>query len=187
MRVLIAGVLAGITLFFWGFLAHTALPLGEIGIRAPADEDVVLTALKAGLPEKGIYVLPYVEPQAMSDEARMSAWAQKSLASPYAYVVYDPKGEDGRDMGDNLGVQLATDTSLGLLVAWLLSLAPGGLGRRLSMGLGIGLIGWLAGPVPYWNWYRYPLDFTLAAGVEAMVGIVLAALVAGWWLGRKQA
>jgi hypothetical protein len=40
--------------------------------------------------------------------------------------------------------------------------------------------------VPYWNWYGYPTDFTLAQIVENTVGWFLAGLVLrsfGPWLG----
>ncbi len=185
MRILIAGLLGGIAIFFWGFLAHTVLPIGEMGMKAPANEDAVLAALRDGLPAKGIYFLPYIDQREMGDEAKMDAWAQKSLASPYAYIVYDPQGRDGREMGANLGVQFATDVSLGLLIAWILSLSSGGIGRRLGIGAALGAICWLASPVPSWNWYRFPAEYVLAGAIEAIAATVLAALVGGWWLGRK--
>jgi hypothetical protein len=31
MRTLIAGVFAGVVIFFWGFIAHVVLPIGEMG------------------------------------------------------------------------------------------------------------------------------------------------------------
>lgn len=187
MRTVIAGVLAGLVLFFWGFVSHTVLPLGEVGMKAPGDEAAVLAALKTGLPEKGVYYLPYIEPAAMADEARMKAYGEKALASPYAFVVYDPRGEDPSAMGDNLGLQWAGDTLVGLGLAWLLGRLAGGFGVRVAASLLVGLLVWLSAEVQYWNWYRFPPDFTLAAGIDAVVGFLLAGAVVAGWLGRGKA
>jgi hypothetical protein len=40
--------------------------------------------------------------------------------------------------------------------------------------------------LPYWNWYRFPLDFTLAALAEQLIGWLLAGAAMAWWLGRDE-
>jgi hypothetical protein len=41
--------------------------------------------------------------------------------------------------------------------------------------------------VSYWNWYNFPLDYTLAAiTMELVSGIVAGAAIA-FWLGRRTA
>lgn len=188
MRVLIAGILGGIALFLWGAVAHMALPLGEVGMRKPQNEDAVLSTLKTGLgDEPGIYFLPYIDPSTMNDESVSAAYATKSASSPYAYVIYNPQGSDLTQMGGNLGRQGVTDLLIGILLAWVLSLIAGGFGRRVTVAATSGVLVWLATHVPYWNWYRYPGDFMLAQGVEAVVGFTLAGAVAAWWLGRGRA
>jgi hypothetical protein len=184
MRVVIAGLLAGVALFFWGFVAHTLLPLGEMGMRAPVNEDVVLGALRDGLPAQGIYYLPYIDPVQMGDEAAIQAWVGKSLANPYALVIYHPQGRDGSQMGGMLGIQLASDAAVSVALAWVLGMIGAGFARRVAVAGLIGLIGWLATSLPYWNWYRFPLDFTAAALVEEVIGFLIAGAVAAWWLGR---
>jgi hypothetical protein len=44
MRVLIAALLGGLVVFIWGFVSHVLLPVGDMGMRQPANEDVVLEA-----------------------------------------------------------------------------------------------------------------------------------------------
>ncbi|MGQ0799898.1 MAG: hypothetical protein ACT4NL_07275 [Pseudomarimonas sp.] len=187
MRVLIAGVLAGIALFIWGAIAHTALPLGEAGMHAPGNEDAILAALREGLPKEGIYMLPYIASEEMSDEAAMQAWVNKSLANPYAMVIYQPQGRDNSQMGSMLGLQFGSDLATGFALAWVLSLIATGFGRRLGAAVAIGIIGWLATSVPSMNWYRFPLDSTLAGLVEESVGFFVAGAAAAWWLGRARA
>jgi len=40
--------------------------------------------------------------------------------------------------------------------------------------------------VPYWNWYRFPASFALAALVEQLLGWLLAGAAMAWWLGRQE-
>ncbi|MFA7322322.1 MAG: hypothetical protein WC000_12730, partial [Dokdonella sp.] len=82
MRIVIAAIFSAIMLFIWGFVAHTVLPIGEMGVQAPANEEVILDSVKSGAPNPGIYVLPYVSSAQWKDEAFMKAFAEKSKAQP---------------------------------------------------------------------------------------------------------
>lgn len=189
MRVLIAGILAGLVFFMWGAVAHMVLPLGEMGTRAPQDEDAALSALTSSLGnESGIYYLPYIDAAGMKDEARAAAFSTKSAANPYAYVIWQPRptGEDPMDMASELGRQGVTDVLLGIVLAWVLSLVAGGFGQRAGVAAAAGILVSLASHVPYWNWYRYPGDWLLGQAVEVVVGFILAGVVAAWWLGRRR-
>lgn len=187
MRVIIAGVLAGLVLFVWSFLVHAVLPLGQVGMQAPRDEAPVLAALQAGLPEAGLYFLPYIAPEQMGDAAAVEAWRERAARSPYALVIFEPQGGDQVHMGRNLALQWVNVTVAGVLVAWLLSLVPATLGRRIGLAAVLGAVAWLSVSVPYWIWYRFPLDFTLAALVEHVLGWTLAGAAAAWWLQRGRA
>jgi hypothetical protein len=54
MRLIIAALLGAIVLFAWGVVSHMVLPIGEMGHRMATSEDVVLAALKEGLPAGGV-------------------------------------------------------------------------------------------------------------------------------------
>jgi len=43
-RIFLAGLLGGIAMFIWTYLAYTALPLGGIGLRRLPNESAVLEA-----------------------------------------------------------------------------------------------------------------------------------------------
>ena len=187
MRVLIAGVIGGIVMFLWGAVAHMALPLGEIGIRQPANENVVLSTLHEGLgAEPGVYMLPSLAPDKMSDPAAVKTYADKAKASPYAWVVYLPQGEDLTQMGRQLQRQWASDTLAALALAFLMGWAGLGFRRRLAIAGVAALFAWLSVLAPYWNWYRFPLDLSLSALVEQVVGWLLAGAAMGWWIGRRE-
>ncbi len=187
MRILIAGIIGGIVMFVWGAVAHMALPLGSIGIHQPADESAVLGTLRQGLgAEPGVYILPSLAPQHMSDPAAVKAYADKAKASPYAWVVYLPQGEDMTQMGAQLQRQWASDTLGALALAFLMGWAGLGFRRRLAIAVAAALFAWLSVLAPYWNWYRFPLDLSLAALVEQVVGWLLAGAAMAWWIGRRE-
>lgn len=186
MRVFITGLIGGIVFFLWGAFAHMALPIGEMGMKAPQDEKAVMQGLKSGLASEGIYYLPYLAPDKMQDEAAKAEYSERAKDNPYAFVVYQPQGRDSLEMGRNLGIQFVSDTLSALVVAFVLALGNFGFGRRVLTAAAIGLFSWLTVSVPYWNWYRFPTDFTVGNLVEQVVGWTLAGAAMAWWLGRSR-
>ncbi|GAB2793825.1 hypothetical protein [Dyella kyungheensis] len=187
MRVLVAALMGGIVMFIWGAVAHMALGLGDVGMRQPVAEDAVLGSLRPGLGEQaGVFVLPSVDPAKMHDKTVMDAYSTKAKASPYALVVYMPQGDDLSDMSGTLPRQWASDTLSALALAFLMGLAAFSFMTRLSIALAAAVFAWLSTLVPYWNWYRFPTNFTLAALIEQVIGWLLAGAVMAWWLGRGE-
>ncbi|SEO89616.1 hypothetical protein SAMN02800692_2598 [Luteibacter sp. UNC138MFCol5.1] len=188
MRIAIATLLGGIVMFLWGAFAHMVLPLGEMSMRAPLDEDKVLAALHDGLPgEHGIYVLPHYDPATQGDEKSIAMFSAKAKANPYAFIVYTPYGKDPMaSMPYNLFHQWLSETLAALVVALIMIRAGTGAARGLLIGLGFGIFSWLSLSVPYWNWYRFPGAFTLGSLVEQAFGWLVAGAVMGWWLGRHR-
>ncbi|MDR6640857.1 MULTISPECIES: hypothetical protein [Luteibacter] len=185
MRIAMATLIGGLVMFLWGAFAHMVLPLGEMSMRAPLDEDRVIASLKQGLPaEAGIYVLPHFDRGAADDEKARAAFSAKAVASPFAFIVYEPHGRDSMQMGVNLFHQWVTNT----LGAWILALvmirAGVGVTRGLVLGLAMGVFSWLSISVPYWNWYRFPDAFTVGSLLEIAFGWLLAGASIGWWLRR---
>ena len=72
MRILLAGVLAGIAMFVWTSIAHMALPLGEAGINEIPNESAVLSAMQSSMGDNaGLYIFPGLEvAYAMRDPQR---------------------------------------------------------------------------------------------------------------------
>lgn len=185
MRVLVAALMGGIVMFIWGAVAHMALGLGNVGMRQPAAEDTVLAALRPGLGEQaGVFILPSVDPAKIGDKTVMAAYSAKAKTSPYAFMVYMPQGDDLSDMSGQLPRQWASDTLSALMLAFVMGLAAFSFMTRLGIALAASVFAWLSTLVPYWNWYRFPTNFTLAALVEQVIGWLLAGAVMAWWLGR---
>jgi len=187
MRVLIAGIIGGILMFIWGAVAHMALGLGNAGLRAPAHEDQVLSSLHAGLgTEPGVYILPWLGPEHMSDPVALKAYGEKAQAVPYAWVVYLPQGEDMTKMTPQLMRQWASDTLAALALAFLMGWAALSFRQRMSVAIVAALFAWLSVLAPYWNWYRFPTSLVEAALVEQLVGWLIAGAAMAWWLGRRE-
>lgn len=191
MRIAIAGLLGGIVVFMWGFVAHMLLPLGEIGLRTlpVAQQDAVIAAAKANLGTEGVYIVPGFEDMAdYNDEAKRKAFGERATANPYAFVVYQPVGTDtANDMGPNLAIQFGTSVIAAMLAAFVVSLAAAGLALRAGLVFAMSLFAWVTVNVPYWNWYRFPLDFTLAGLANEAIGWLFAGFAIAWWLGRRTA
>jgi hypothetical protein len=187
MRVLVAGLIGGILMFVWGVVAHMALGLGNVGINLPTNENVALSGLQQGLGEQaGVYMLPSLDPKKMGDATEVRAYSIKAVRSPYAFVVYQPQGTDMMQMGPQIGRQWASDTLSALALAFVIGLAVVGFRRRLAIAAAAAVFAWLSTLLPYWNWYRFPLDFTLAALVEQLIGWLIAGAAMAWWLGRSE-
>lgn len=186
MRLVIAALLGGLVVFAWGFVSHMVLPVGEMGHEMATSEDVVLAALQEGLPAReGVYHVPGLAPDQYDDPDAAAAYSAKALASPNAVIIYQPTGRDGMDMAPQLVKEWVTNTVSALLLAWVLSLGAFGFGRRVAIATAMGVFAWLVVSVPYWNWYRFPLEFTVGSLIGHGVGWLLAGLVMAWWLGRQ--
>ncbi|MEO7917297.1 MAG: hypothetical protein ABIR16_06600 [Dokdonella sp.] len=185
MRIFIAALLGAIIYFVWGMAAHTVLPIGEMGMKSPANEDVVIQAIATGTPEAGIYMLPWYDPAKMGDEAIETAWEAKAKANRFTYMVVADPQENPLSMTSNLIKQFITGLLGALIVAWMLAATPWGFGTRVLGSTGMGVFGWLVNTVPVTVWYQFPTAYLTGALIEQVVGWLLAGLGIAWWLGRK--
>jgi hypothetical protein len=185
MRIFMAGLIGGVVFFLWAAIAHMVLPIGEMGMQRPTSEDAVIAAASANMSAPGIYMVPGLTGEQMKDQAAVKAYSDKAKTNPYAFVVYQPQGKDGTDMGRNLIIQFISDTLSAMVVAFVLGLGAFGFSKRVFIATALGLFSWLAVNVPYWNWYRFPTDFTLGALLEQVLGWLLAGVAMAWFLGRR--
>lgn len=120
----------------------------------------------------------------MQDETKMQAYVQEHGGKPYAFIVHQPGGNSGMsNMGPNLGKQWVTDTLSALLLAIVLA-GLSGFGKRMTTAALMGVFAWLVVQVPMWNWYGFPLDYTLGIGAKYLLGWAIAGAGMAWWLGR---
>jgi len=185
MRIVIAGIIGGLVIFLWSAIAHMALPIGEAGFKVPTQQEAVLQALSQSVAGEGVYMYPSMPMEQWNDETASAAFDQQSRGKPYAFVVYQPGGNPvNQSMTPNLIKQLITDILAALVAACILALSAWSFRRRVLVAGALGLFAWLAISLPQWNWYMFPMNFTLAALIEQVVGWLLAGAAMAWWLGR---
>lgn len=186
MRILVAGILGAIVFFIWGMLAHVVLPIGEMGLHVADEQDAALVALQASAKQgEGVYMLPGFGPEKMSDAAFVASFQEKYKSSPFAFVVYQPAGNPAMfSMTPSLIKQFVTNLLAALVAAWVMALGAFGFGRRVMIAGAMALFAWFVISLPYWNWYQFPMQFTLGALLEQLIGWLIAGAAMAWWLGR---
>ncbi len=180
-RILLAGLIGGVLMFFWGFVAHELLPIGTAGFHFDATSPATVAAVKAAFPQDGIYMVPGPNGDPKDEKVRQ-AWMDAANQGPYAMVISRPGGADG-NMGRQLAIEFLSNFAAAFVAALLLSRAMiAQFGGRLLFVTAVGVAAWLSLTVSEWNWYRFPTDFTLAsladqAGGFFFAGLVIAAMV----------
>ncbi len=187
MRILIAGLLGAIAMFVWTSIAHLATPLATIGFSKMSDETSALTALDSSVGTKpGLYFFPWVDPK---DPAMVEKSAELEKAHSHGLLIYSPAGMNAdANMTPMLIKEFVKQFAQALIAAFLVSMMIGAtFGMRVGAVTLIGVSASLATNVSYWNWYHFPLDYTLAQiAIEVVSGLVAGVAIA-WWLGRKTA
>jgi len=182
-RILLAAVLGGIAMFIWASIAHMVLPLGQAGVKEIPNEQPVLSAMQAGLGQaSGLYLFPGVGlgPDASRQQrsAAMQQYAQKLAANPSGLLIYHPPGAPALTPRQ-LATEFVTEFAEALLLAILLSqMRATSFGSRIGLAFVIALVGAITTNIPYWNWYGFPLSYTLPYACTEIIGYLIAGIVA---------
>jgi hypothetical protein len=167
MRLLVAGLLGGLAMFVWSFVAHELTPLGSYGISTLPNESTTVANLASSIGGKaGLYLFP----------APVGASASAATA-PGGFLVFNPKTPTTLQPS-YLVVEFVTEVVESLLAAWLLlqtALATYAM-RVVFVGV-VGVTGAIVTNVPYWNWYSFPLGYTLGYSLVEVVAFLVAGLV----------
>ena len=174
-RILAAGIVGGLLVFGWGALAHLVLPLGETGIGQLPNESIVTAPMKATIQDPGLYLFPGIDHSRDPSPEEMTAWQDRYRAGPRGLVVFQPTGAEPMSP-KQLGTEAISNVLAALIGAFLLSLMSGGYLVRVVAVTSLGLFAWLSINVSYWNWFGFPVDFTIAAGILEVVGWLVAGL-----------
>jgi hypothetical protein len=187
-RILIAGILGGVVMFIWNFVAHDVLPIGEMGVKTITNEDAVRSALDTNLGDTpGFYIFPsggYTP--GMSGEQKkevMKKMEEQTAAGAAGVLIYRPKRVF--NFPKRLIIQFATDVLLACLAVFLLAQTRiNGFGGKVGFIFTAGILAAVATNVPYANWYGFPKDFTLGQMIAQIVGFLLVGIVAGLIIKR---
>lgn len=181
-RVVIGGILGGLTMFLWLFVAHDLLPLGELGVQEIANDGPVLTAMQSAIPQAGLYLFPGMglgpNPTMTQRNAAMPTYMKKYEQSPHGILVYHPPS-GAFNFGAALGREGAINLLEAFLAAWLLSLAAAGRAYSARAGFVVilGVLAAITTNLEYWNWYDFPGNYVAGYMVTQIIGFTLVGLV----------
>jgi hypothetical protein len=178
-QTVLAGILGGLAMFVAGSFTHAVLPLREVGIKQLPNEEPVVSALKGTVTEPGLYFFPG-RPGGASAAEQQKQWEERIRTGPVGIVVYTPSGQEPMSPRQLLR-EFLSNVLVAIAAAFLLAQARlGSFGARALFVTILGVIGWLAISVSYWNWYSYPALYTVAELAHETIGFGLAGLVLAW-------
>ena len=175
MRLIIAGIVGGLVMFFWAAFSHMVLQLGDAGIKALPNEAPVIAVMKANIPEPGFYFVPGMENMHNATEEQQKAWEEKYKAGPTAIIVYRPTGGEVMS-AKQLLFELLSNIVAALFVAYILSMMVPSFSKRVAAAALIGLSGWISINLSYWNWYGFPAGFVGFEAIDQFFGWLLAGI-----------
>ncbi len=176
MRSILAGIAGGIAMFVWASIAHVALPLGATGVSALPNEASTIAAISQAMDEHGgLFLFPDMR----------GKQAPKGATGASGFFVYRPHAAIAMQPS-TLGWEFATELVEALIAAALISWASiSGFAARVGFASLVGLAAAVTTNVSYWNWYGFPLDYTLAYGFIQVVGYAVAGAVIALVLPRR--
>lgn len=186
MRILLAALAGAVAMFVWMSIAHMATPLGNIGFEQMPNEPAVLQAMDSSIGAKsGFYFYPWVDP---NDPDMMKKAEAAEKAHGHGIMVYHAAGQNpDLDMMPMLIKEFLKEFVQTLIAAWVVAMIAASFMTRVGVVTAIGVSGAIATNVSYWTWYGFPLNYTLAQIVIAVVGALVAGLAIAAVLNRKTA
>jgi hypothetical protein len=181
-RIFFAGILGGIVMFIWSFIAHEVLPIGEMGIKQMPNEDAITSALQTNLGDNpGFYIFPSggFTPGATREqkEAAMKKAEEQMAAGAAGVLIYRPKRIF--NFPKRLGIEFATEVLESLLAVFLLAQTGiRGFGGKVGFVLTAGILAAIATNVPYMNWYGFPKIYCVGYMTTQIVGFLLVGIIA---------
>ena len=187
-KILLGALVGRVVVFVVGALLHTALGLGEVGVKALPQENAVLSAMRSSISAPGFYIFPApnmtpgrTKQQVQSDTA---AYAAKYQQGPSGILVYSAGGTH-LNYGKLLGGEFIIDVISAFFLACILAMGAGGVSSYWKRVFAVTLAGLFATVflgLEYWNWYNFPTNYTCAYIVTGVLdwffaGLAMAAII----------
>ncbi len=107
-------------------------------------------------------------------EEQMRRWEEKYRIGPVGILVYDPVG-DAPLSPVRLGNELLLNIAVALVATVVLSqVTARGFFGRVGLAGAFALMAALDAHGSYWDWYRFPAQYTLVGSVDLLIGWLAA-------------
>jgi hypothetical protein len=185
-NVAVNTIVGAVLIFILSSIWHVATPLGEVGVQNLPHEELLAPALKLAIPNAGFYFFPGINRSKGMPKEQQQAEMQRYMDAyekgPTGILIYTPGGER-MSYGKLLTNQFLAGVICAFLIAWILAVtAPATTyGQRVLIAVFVAAFGGILVPFEYWNWYKFPSDYTLTYGAGIIVtwgltGAVMARL-----------
>jgi len=189
-NIVVNSVLGAVVVFILSSIWHVATPLGEVGVKNLPDEIVLAPAMKLVISDPGFYFFPGINQSKGMTKEQQQAEQQRYLNAykqgPTGILIYSPGGEE-MNYGKLLTAQFLLSLVCAFFIATILAISAAGttFGQRALIAVFVAAFGGVLVPFEYWNWYKFPSDytFTYAAGIVVTWG--LTGLVMAWMAGKQ--
>jgi hypothetical protein len=176
-RIIVAGVAGGLAFFLWGAIAHMALGLGSVGMKAlPGAAEEALSGLRGTVTQSGFYFFPGIAPELESDPKAVKEWHDRIRQGPWGLLIFHPQGTEPMRPSQLVG-QAAADVFIALLLAWLVVRFRMGFPGGAFAVFVIGIIAATETNFSNWNWYGFPGAYILGQMTIVVVGYAIMGLV----------
>ena len=178
-KIIIPSLLAAVVIFVWSSISWMVIGWHMIDIFNLPDESVV-QQMDATITEPGIYIYPGYPTD--ESEAGMEAWTNKHLAGPLMFMVYEPNGSDPMPAGMFIkGFLLNFITAFFASVLLFMTLAQNpSFWRRVTFVVMLAVFAGFMFPFSEWNWWSYPLGYTLVNVADGILTWFFAGMVLAW-------
>ncbi|HEV7646217.1 MAG TPA: hypothetical protein VGO50_19945 [Pyrinomonadaceae bacterium] len=181
VKIIIAGIVGGILIFVWSFVAHMALPFAHWGMQSfpVAGNEALQSVIYNNIQHEGLYAYPGVEnmDQLMADPAANAAYEEKYKTGPSGILIVVQKGE-GTITVNKLLRELGTDVAAAILGALIIfwGVDRSSLFRTFGMSIALGLMAWFLISASYNIWYRFPRDMIIGEAITEVAGFAIAGI-----------
>lgn len=177
MRIIKAGICAGIVLFLWSFFSWMVLPWHNTVLNRWQNEQVVTEAIANNSPISGIYFAPM-----KYDDKTL----ESSPKSPMIFVSIVRSGMQS-SMWIPAIVSLFTQIVAACLVAWMLFRTSNlGFFSCVSFVTVFGLAAGVVSHIPYMNWFGFDSMYTAVEIADLVIGWYFAGLVLAFFYRRDK-
>jgi len=184
IRIILASLVGGALAFGGGFVEHMQLKWVGRHYKKPTSDTPLRDAMKANLPEPGVYFIPTItkDLSEMTKEEQEAA-NENYKQGPSGLLVLAPAGENMMDE-KTLGMEFASNVAAAFLAAVVVAMTRPSIGffGRWLVVIIMGLFSWVSVNASYHIWYRYPLPYVqdelYCALLEwAAAGVAIALIV----------
>lgn len=174
MRSLIIGALLGAVIaFVWQGISWMALPWHCKSMKKIRNEEFVGWVLKENARKDGVYVIPHFD---CDGDEQSASWKESAEQGPYVFASIRTKGISGSMLGNSVTSFVMFLILSGIATALLMRTGGLSYAGRVLFVFGIGTISAIVATIPMWNWFAFPMSYTLINLGDTLITWLLVGL-----------